>query len=508
MRESLYEKLVVALENNFSNPEDFIKLELAMLEAFILDTLESESFDKYKEEVRRALAFFFTNRGLKSYIFFKTQRNITLKIRICDFDSNIYTQFVLKKIGNISSNLLPIKNKSEVFLLDEKISNIIYDFLSVIEDEEERKGTVRSILKLSLSLQSRDAIFLVNNQIIIKKFKEESSPKEQRLFNGIPEETLLEMEHKALQNGLKTKIPALAKHLSAHELSFSLYDNIYFAKNFIQILQEKFLLLIPEEAMKLDSLTQQAYANFLLRRYFDVLMFHLAEALLELLVQKNHKADNFIRFYNGEVSFSPEGKRFQKPEIIDSEGNRWNSSTLFQVILQHQSGIKQLQNNQEDIAKTKETIKTIQGNIDELERFLADKYEEIQLFEAKFKERIKEFEQAKSEIFDLNRFLQEQKNSPKAAEIQEKIRTLSTHAKHLRREDERMIDERKRFENEVEKAKIKIVTLKKDKIAFERKLERNLAQRSALKEKQTPLDERYKVATDALSKAMSSFRGY
>ncbi len=57
MRESLYEKLVVALENNFSNPEDFIKLELAMLEAFILDTLESESLMNIKKKCVMHLRF-------------------------------------------------------------------------------------------------------------------------------------------------------------------------------------------------------------------------------------------------------------------------------------------------------------------------------------------------------------------------------------------------------------------------------------------------------------------
>lgn len=508
MKEEIYEKLVITLENLFGDGEAFLRLDTQTLESILFETLDGRDFEEFKEEVRRALSFFFSQRGLKSYIFFKSSKEIALKTKVFDFDSNIYTQLILENLGDATSYLIPAKNKKGVFLLQDKVTAFVYDKLKVLSDEEEKKEVIRSILKLSLSLQPRDAIFFVSGQIMIKKFQEVEAEKERRMFDGIPEETLLEIEQKALQAGLKNKLYALAKQLSNNELSFSRFDNLYFAKNFIQIFQEKFLTLLPPEVDSEEPLIKQAYANFLLRRYFDTLMLHLSKALLGLLVEKDRKAEAFVRFYNGDISFSPEGKRFKKPDIIDSEGNRWNSATLFQVGAQRKAGLEKIQKNDDDIAKTKEIIDNIQAGIDEQKNFLAQKAEEIEKLEAEFRHMLDISQQAKDKIFSLKRLHQEKKGTPQAQAIQEKINELSIQIKKLDKEDERVLGEKKKLESEIEKAQIKIVTLEKDKLAFEKKLERNLVQKSTLLEKQVPLDERYQVAAEALSKAISSFRGY
>lgn len=140
--------------------------------------------------------------------------------------------------------------------------------------------------------------------------------------------------------------------------------------------------------------------------------------------------------------------------------------------------------------------------------FLAQKAEEIEKLEAEFRHMLDISQQAKDKIFSLKRLHQEKKGTPQAQAIQEKINELSIQIKKLDKEDERVLGEKKKLESEIEKAQIKIVTLEKDKLAFEKKLERNLVQKSTLLEKQVPLDERYQVAAEALSKAISSFRGY
>ncbi|MGP1450930.1 MAG: hypothetical protein ACTTJS_07410 [Wolinella sp.] len=505
MNKEIYDKLIITLENRFGEAEAFVALDTPMLQRILLEMFGESGYGAYKEEVRRALTFFFTQRGLKSYIFFKNSHELALKTRIFDFESCIYTQLVLKQLGDISSYTTPVKNKHGVFILQEKVSNFIHQTLAFIDDEEDKKGLTRAIIKLSLALDKRDAIFLISNQIIIKKFQAQSTNKERRMFDGISDETLLAMEQRALDCGLKAKLIALAKQLSLGELSFSHYDNIYFAKNFIQIFQDKFLLLIPKESIPQDPLTQQAYANFLLRRHFDTLMLYLAQSLLELLVQKDRKAEMFVRFYNGDVTFSPEGKRFKKPDIIDADGNRWNSATIFHVVAQRRAGLEKIESNDTGIAKTKEALDNIQRGIDEQMLFIAQKQRETIEIEAELREIISISQQAKEQIFSLKRTQQGQKNPQ---ELQEQINTLSIQIKRLDKEDERIGLEKKRLEGEAERAKIKIISYEKDRIAFEKKLERNLAQKDTLLEKQAPLDARYHVAALALAKAMSNFRGY
>lgn len=508
MKQDIYQKIVITLENRFGDAEAFMRLDVKTLETTLLEVLEGKGFGEFKEEVRAALSFFFMQRGFKSYLFFRSTQEITLKTKIFDFDSNVYTQLVLEGLGDATPYLIPAKNKKGVFILQDKASAFIHAKLRPLSDEDEKKEVMRSILKLSLSLQPRDAIFFISGQIMIKRFSELETEKERRLFDGISEEMLLGIEKKLIESGLESKLSALARQLSEHELSFSRFDNIHFAKRFIQVFQEKFLTLLPREILSQDPLMQQSCANFLLRRHFDTLMLHLAKILLELLLQKDRKAEMFVRFYNGDTSFSPEGKRFKKPEIIDAEGNRWNSATIFQVVAQRRAGLEKIQGNEEDVAKTKEFIDNIQSKIDDQEALLGQRQREIRELEVEFKRMLDISQQAKDKIFALKRLQKERLNSPEAGEIQERINALSIQIKRLEKDDERVLIEKKRLEGDIEKAQIKTITLEKDKHAFQEKLKRNLIQREVLLEKQVPLDERYKIAAIALSKAMSSFRGY
>lgn len=147
MKEEIYEKLVITLENLFGDGEAFLRLDTQTLESILFETLDGRDFEEFKEEVRRALSFFFSQRGLKSYIFFKSSKEIALKTKVFDFDSNIYTQLILENLGDATSYLIPAKNKKGVFLLQDKVTAFVYDKLKVLSDEEEKKEVIRSILK-------------------------------------------------------------------------------------------------------------------------------------------------------------------------------------------------------------------------------------------------------------------------------------------------------------------------------------------------------------------------
>ncbi len=505
MQNKIYKDILIEFKNNFKDFRKFCKIDEIATQNIIKSVLKDEPLKNHKEEIRKGVSTFFLEAGFKAFLFFKQDESVVLNLKIVDFENNIFIDALKKNIDNLNRELKSSANIDDVKFLEKDTTDKISKMICVSIDKENRKEIIRNYIKKSLDLNPRDAIFFINGRIMIKYFKESESAK--RMFDTISPEALKEIEKRVEKSGLDAKIKDMIGNLLTQELNPSKVDNLYFAKNLIRLLQEKFLKFLPEDILKEEPLVQQGYANYILRNNFDKCMLIIAKHLLEGLGNRDRFIESFVRFYNGDTTFSPTGKRYKKSDIIDSEGQRWNGSTLLQVVLQKKQGLEKLKKVLEDIKNTKEAVLRIEEQRSEIAKNIEKYKYEIEHLEGEFAKKIDDAQGSKDKIVELRTKLQKSKNQDEKSELNDKISTISREIKTKSREEERALANKKKNELEIERAEIKLKTLAKDIEAYEQKLIKNNEQKDNLIKNQKPLDKKYEEVATALAKAISSFRG-
>ncbi len=516
MQSDVYQKLLDAIEDQVQGLEGFLNITAEEIGSILLKVLQVENFTNNKEDVRQVLFDYFASHGFRAYIVIKHDREITYRLKINDYETCIYTEACIKQLPKEDNILTPSKEKPSLSELNSNIYQSIASFLNkYIKEEEDKRGLFKAILKVLLNLSQRDVIFFVDNGVLIKQFQESEanaigtlSTTSQRVYEGLDKSFLEEINNTAIKHGIKEKIPTLIAALLKGQLNPSELDNATFSKNFTPVLQDKFLDLVPEDKRISTIEIKQAIANYLLRIYFDSCIDHIARKIIEKMINKEPKIDAFIKFYNGDVSFTPSGKRFTRPDITDKEGNRWNSSTIFQVAMQRKTGLDKIARNAEAIRLTEEAIAKFKREIISQKNFIYNNKSVIASLEAEIQKKLDISSQAKENIFELKRRLLNQRGTAAGKEIQEKINALSVQIKQLERDEQHIFAEKKRLDSELEKAKARIITYEKDQASYEYKLEKDKQQKEQLSKSQIPLEEKYSVVANALAKAISSFRGF
>lgn len=521
MQSVTYQQLLDTIEDNVQGLEGFLGITEEKITAILLKALNVSNFSQDKEVVRQVLFDYFASYGFRAYILIKHDKDITFRLKITDYDGCIYTNACIDQLPNVENKLSPSKDRPGISILDSVLHKSIQSFLdSHVSDEEDKREIFKSVLKLSLGLSARDVIFFVDNGVLIKQFQEAESSKHnsqnigslsttsQRLYEGLDKNFLKEIEQKTSAT-IRVSIDDVCGSLIKGPLNPSECDNGVFGKNFIPCLQEKFLKFVPDDSRINSPEIKQAIANYLLRLNFDACIYQFAHCIITKLINKDPKVDAFIKFFNGDVSFSPDGKRYTRPDIVDKEGNRWNTSTIFQIAMQRKVGLDKIARNAEAIRLTQETIEKFKKDIIAQKKFVETNLSVVASFEAEIKKKLDISAQAKENIFELKRrMLTAQKTSGAGKEIQDKINALSIQIKQLDRDEKHIYNEKKKLDSEIEKAKARIITYQKDQASYEYKLGKDFEQKEQLAKNQIPLEERYSTVVDALSKAISAFRGF
>lgn len=515
MNQAVYKSLFQALATHF---EDDVKTrgmdETTLLEV-VRKSLGQDDLKAHKDEIRQAIIHFYSTKGFKAHVFFKND-TILIKSRLYDLENNVFVSVLSREFSDVYKHATISKDVEGISFIPEKTTRELLEFLHDVEEVDHKKEIIKNGLKKIMDLHSRDALFFVGNKIMIKRFKKSSEPKPaakeanvqaKRSFDHIPQEALEYTDQKMREEGLEEKIEVAIGELSKEKLNFSKIDNFYFGKNFIKHVQEKFLVFLKDFMKNESPDNVMAFANFLLRKEFDNVLRLFAIRLIELLLIKDSYAEKFVKFYNGDTAFSTDGKRFQKPDIIDDKGQRWNASTIFQVAMQRKKGLEKIKEAKIDMLKTQKNIQSLEHQITKSEKEILNYQKHLEVIQKEFQEMSEKTQSGKDRIFELKKVLQKESDASKKQKMQEEINQLSIDIKRLHREEETNLKEKKKAEAESEKMGIKLNILKKDLLAFQKKLKNDFAREQNLETNQKPLNEKYDTTVRALAKALSSFRG-
>lgn len=512
MNQAIYQQIYKILHEKFSRDERVRVLDEEAIFAEIVKELNGLNPLEFKEEIRQAIIHFFASKGFKAFVFFGNNGKPIIKRKLFDYENNIYVNLFVTAFLDLKHEIKD-DNNSGTLVIEKELLDRFYDFLADIENIEERKNIIKSAIKKIFDLKERDAIFISNNKIIIKLFcptniSTEKKPQVyRRSYEHLPEETLKYILRELEKNGLDEKIKQMVLEATQNELNFTKINNFQFGKSFIKVFQDKLYVLISATINEENKDNLIAYTNYVLRQKFDKILFLLAKELVDLLLVKNVNAETFLRFYNGDVAFTPDNKRFQKPDIIDETGLRWNSSTIFHVAIQRKKGLEKIKEITEEIASVEAKIADFEKKIIETKAEIVRAKEKLVLVEKEFRLITQKTKELVEDIKNLKNELAQEKDPERIRQLQELISKKSLEHKKQVKEEELNVLEKKKVENDIEKLEIKELTLNKDKVAFERKLQADIAKKSALIENQKPLDEKYETVIKAVAKAISSFRG-
>jgi hypothetical protein len=509
MNHEQYKILYQALERAFNDHLKVARMSDEDLTHLVNQTLSPLPIEDFKEEIRHAILHIYATKGIKAVVVFKEGKIFT-KTRISNLEDNFYVDAVATEFEDVYTHINLSPDSTGVSFIPEDLTIKLLTFLANLEGVDQKREIIKFGLKRIFDLHDRDALFFMHNKILIKKFVESHKEKEahtKRSFDHIPKEALEYTEKEMRRQGLDHKLKTMMQEMFHDEFNFRKIDNFFFAKRFIKLLQNKFVTFITPFMKEESSENILAFSNYILRKDFDVLLSYISIELIQLLLEKDSNVEKFIGFYNGDTSFTSDGKRVQKPDIRDKKGDRWNVSTIFQIGLQRKKGLEKIRNAKIDIQKSEETIQKIEEEIKQLVRELEKKRIHLNTLNTQYQEFQTITKEKKEQIFAIKNILQNEKDVEKQNTLQLEINQLSADVKRNFKNEEENLQKKLKSESELERIAIAIKTFQKDKEAHLRKLSNNQKKLEELTEMQAPLEEKFQTVVFALARTLSSFRG-
>lgn len=477
--------------------------------------LEAKKLPFSNEEIRYALVHFYAAKGIKAYVVVDKKHRILIRKKVYDLDNNLYIDLFSRKLEAYQDKLEQDKKQENIFLLEYgALSGFLVDILD-IENENVRTEIIKRSIKEGLKLGENDAVLLRNDKIAIRRssyVKPESGEPDKpqqdtrfRRYEGLSPEELDKYYHNLnAKHDFRTPIMSGLEKMFAQELNFKKIDNFYFAKNFIPLFQ-KLVYGVIEKLVDEDKVFLDALTNFILRQYFDEMLFVVARRLIELMVKKESNAVDFVKFYNGDTAFAADGTRYTKPMIVDSENKRWNASTLAQVAMQRRNGLETIRQKKTELQKTEESVAKCADDIHRLQAKLSDMTQTKEDAEKNAAEAYQEVSRLKTHLVKLRTAVKDAKGERKE-QLDEEIRQLSAQIRQHTKKDEELFKIKRSFQVEAEKVEIKITTLKREYQTILKKQKVETEKLEKLEEAQKPLEEKYVETISLLAKTLPKFR--
>lgn len=378
------------------------------------------------------------------------------------------------------------KEDSNLLTINEQITKAIFDKLE--SDQDSFRHHIRISLPLVEDIGQKSAILFGKSRITVRKHLESGS-KEKR-FSGLPVEELEALTKKYFQD-IDSELPQLMKKPLQTRFLFQRMSNQEFEATHIKILQEELLKLIKIRSRQ-DKGVMLALTNYILRLHFDMLHTMIAELLINSIIFKNPKAEQFLSFYTQGV-ISMGGQKYQIPPLEDTTGRIWSVANIISISGQYQ-GFQQayekknthidsmdtvLENIDDQIMQAAQTIKKIKSGA-------AKHHQELQATADKIK-KIRHTFQSQGELLDPSHKL-----------------TLNHTVTELETLEREQIGIRNQFEKGLSQATKDYADLKYKKTSTEERYNIEIDNLEALEEKHKDIIGKYQLMITAIVKALTA----
>ncbi len=207
---------------------------------------------------------------------------------------------------------------------------------SIGNDYKSLRNIIRPSVEQNFDLRSRDIVLFLRKKLYVRYFIDlRTLPKdENRRFLGVSPEHLEILYKENFPADFGEILLEMAPDVIEDTLDFGRIDNFVFKEKYIEVFRTLVDVAMAEYTSSIDKESVMALNGYILRLHFDSLLYLCAEVLIDMVMKRDRKADEFLRFYNGETIVGSNGKKIKKPFVVDVKENIWNYSSIFSVMTQ------------------------------------------------------------------------------------------------------------------------------------------------------------------------------
>ncbi len=314
------------------------------------ESLLNELFNVFGQESVRTRMNIISTCITKHFKSFHQECEVTIsdgRIRVTNqFKDGITSADMDKASIGLNVSLQELVQEKEKYALQEHlvcfppdILNVLYEKFSdtsIKGDHAALRSVIRPSVEHNLNLESKDIVLFLRKKLYIRYFVDMKavSKDENRRYLGVSPEHLEAVYKEHFPEDFSDILFEMAPEVIRDALDFGQISNLAFKAKYIEVFRTLVDVAMSEYTSKLDQESVLALNGYILRLHFDSLLYLCAEILIDMVMQRDRKADAFLRFYNGEIVVDSNGKKVKKPYVIDTKNNIWNYSSIFSVMTQ------------------------------------------------------------------------------------------------------------------------------------------------------------------------------
>jgi len=461
---------------------------------------DEEVFEN-RAEIRKAFKSYFLLLNQKISLFFRGSETIVVK----DLKKQVFKEHS-QQFHEKSRLLAPLFAQLERYCVKEGVYMIPKETIIAygcdyenIEDEGIKKELYRETAKEAFYLDARDLVFFMNEKLTIKKFASSQNVPTDRRAYGLPPEELEKLKTMVFEQSILNEIQSGIELLLNNKLNFAVISNEYFRKNAIPLVQN-LLYQVASMYMGEDShlALKNAFVNYIFREHFCAIHELFAQKILELHALREKNAENFLRFFDGNIEVI-EGRQVQKPEIIDEKGQKWNAVSILPIAIQKIRCDKENEALQERVEKAQDKHEEASQKLD----IFTQESEVVRQKKEVLDEAIKQAMTQGKILQDRNYELKRLRNQGQAnEEMQKEIAELAVEIKHYSKEEESLRSSIRETNNALEALRIKTKNLNTEIQSLERYINDHHKKLDNLLQVYAPIMEKHELIIDAIAKTL------
>ena len=211
-----------------------------------------------------------------------------------------------------------------------------FEETSMNGDYASLRNTIRASVQESFELDTKDIVLFLRKSLYVRYFVDMRCIKQDdnRRFTGISPEYLEQLYKDNFPEDFEEILFELAPDIFKDALDFSRIDNFTFKTIYIEVFRTLVDVAMADYIANIEKESVLGLNGYILRLHFDNLLYLCAELLIDKVMSRDRKADEFLRFYNGETIIGNGGKNIKKPFVTDEANNIWNYNSIFSIMTQ------------------------------------------------------------------------------------------------------------------------------------------------------------------------------
>lgn len=442
--------------------EDFFEQYSGKLSQYLENIFNAQELLEKKEMIRRGLKEYFGEYHQEIMVVFHKEKHIIIKEK-ASIDEKIKSRIVLQlteELKALDESQFPKPINDQTFILGSHELNKIKETVEI--DDITFRNSIKLAVRRVLGLHDRDAIFIIQNILYVRKFmmpevKEEN--RVERRLDGFDPAIFDSVKEKYFNFDISRELDERLEHLFTHELDFTHIKNDFFLNNYLRFFQYVIEDMVYHKFQE-DNTALGYFVNYLLRENFDDMLLFAASRLSYLASIDSGNAKNFLIYYD----------RFQK----DSE---YNSKIILDLASEQAKHEANIRLQEKHIAQIKLDIKT---NLRKKDLLIEEQRQHTEKFN--------DFQKTSQAILNT-------------------LKNNDTHKdginkQFLNERELRLVNEKDALDRITEQINIKVQNFKKDRQLLDIELKEELKTESNLESEFEPIMKEYLKAMDWLARSL------